>query len=152
MSKNRKYWIIGIAAASALSLLGVGAYAYGGHGFGHRGAIMRRIASAHIDEALDAARATPEQRQKVHAAKERVFQTLADTHRDRGAHLDEALRLFTADRLDRDRIAALRRDRQAEMQRVGDAIEQAIVEVHGTLNPQQRRAVADHIAQHRRNR
>jgi Spy/CpxP family protein refolding chaperone len=147
----RRGWIIGIVAVAAIGLLaGVAreTQAFGGHG--HRGgAIMRRIATAHIDEALDAAKVTKEQREKVHAIKERLFRTFEDSHRGRGAHLEEALRVFSADRLDRDRIAAMRKERQAEMERMGDAVEQAITEVHALLTPAQRKAVADYIAQHR---
>jgi uncharacterized membrane protein len=151
-STSRKLWIAGLVALVAVPLTFTvhRALAFGGRG--HHEAIMRRVVTAYVDEAIDGARVTPEQRKQVHAAHDRVFRVIADTHRGRGAHLDEALRLFAADTLDRERMARMRSERQAEMQRVGDAIEQALIEVHGVLTPAQRRAVADYVAQHRPHR
>lgn len=152
LSSKRKGWILGVVAAVGLvGVLGVAreTRAFGGPGLGHPGAIMRRIASAHIDEALDQAKASPEQRQKVGEIKERLFRTLEDSRRGHRGDMDEALRLFTADQLDRGKMAQLRKARQAEMDRVGDAVEQAISDVHAVLTPAQRKVVADYVAQHR---
>jgi Spy/CpxP family protein refolding chaperone len=64
--------------------------------------------------------------------------------------MDEALALFEADAVDPGRVAAFRTQREAEHRQVGDAIVQALTEVHDVLTPAQRKAVADWIRANRR--
>ena len=137
----------------SLAVLGVGlattvaAFAHGGgHG---RPAMMKRMATAMIDEALEPANPTPDQRAKIYAARDRVFATLEAHRQTRGAHMDEALALFESDTIDPGRVAAFRTQREAEHRQVADAISQAITEVHDVLTPAQRKAVADWIRANR---
>ena len=53
-----------------------------------------------IDEALEPANVTPEQRTKIYAARDRVFAAMEAQRQTRGAHMDEALALFEADTVD----------------------------------------------------
>lgn len=116
-------------------------------GWGHhpRAAIMKRIVNAHIDEVLDDAKVNQAQRNTVYAARDRVFNAVESHMRDRKSHTEEVLQLFEADRVEQDKITALRSRRTAEMQQLGDVITQALVEVHDVLTPQQRRVVTDHV-------
>jgi Spy/CpxP family protein refolding chaperone len=138
----------------SLAVLGVGlvttvaAFAHGGgHGFRH--GMMKRMATAMIDEALEPASVTPEQRARIHAARDRAFAAVEAQHQVRRGHLGEALALFEADVIDPGKVAAFRAQREAEHRQVADAITQAITEVHDVLTPVQRKAVADWIRQHR---
>jgi Spy/CpxP family protein refolding chaperone len=137
----------------SLAVLGVGliasaaAFAHGGPGGRH--GMMKRMVSSMIDEALEPANVTADQRAKIYAARDRAFGA-AEAHRQtRGAHMDEALALFESDTIDPGRMATFRAQREAEHRQVADAISQAITEVHDVLTPAQRKAVADWIRAHR---
>jgi Spy/CpxP family protein refolding chaperone len=138
----------------SLAVLGVGlvatvaafAQGMGGHG---RPAMMKRVASAMIDEALEPANVTPEQRLKIYAARDRVFASMEAQRQTRGAHMGEVLALFEADAVDPGRLAAFRAAREAEHRQVADAVTQAITEVHDVLTPVQRKAVADWVRANR---
>jgi Spy/CpxP family protein refolding chaperone len=141
--------ILGVVAVLGVGLVGsVAAVAYG-HGGGGRHGVMKRVVTAMIDEALDQAQVTPEQRTSIHASRDRVFAALEEHRRTRHARLEEALALFEADSMDPARVAVYRRQHEAEHRRVADAIAQAISEVHGVLTPAQRTVVADWVRAHR---
>ncbi len=141
--------MIGLAAGVAASLaVGAGAAALGAHG-GGRHAIMRRVIAATIDDALDEASVTPEQRAAVHAARDRVFATVEAERTSRRAHLEEALALFEADQVDPGRVEALHQQGEAARLRIRTAIHEAIVEAHAVLTPAQRKVVADYVRRHR---
>jgi protein CpxP len=137
----------------SLGLLGVGLVAAVGAvawaGPGARHGMMKRVATAMIDEALEPANVTPEQRIKIYAVRDRVFATLEARHQGRRAHMEEALSLFEADTVDSARLTAFRAQREAEHRQMADTITQAITEVHDVLTPVQRKAVADWIRAHR---
>lgn len=139
--------ILGSLAVVGVGLIGaVAAFAQGGgHG---RPAMMKRMVSAMIDEALEPANVTADQRAKIYAARDRVFTTMEAHRQTRGAHMNEALALFESDTVDPGRVAAFRAQREAEHQQVADAISQAITDVHDVLTPAQRKAVADYIRNH----
>jgi Spy/CpxP family protein refolding chaperone len=133
----------------SLAVLGVGlvttmaAFAQGGgHG---RPAMMKRFVSSMIDEALEPANVTADQRAKIYAARDRAFAAMEAQRQTRGAHMDEALALFESDTVDPGRVATFRAQREAEHRQVADAISQAITDVHDVLMPTQRKAVADWI-------
>ena len=62
---------------------------------------MKARVTAHIDEALDAAKARPDQRQAIAAARDRALATLEDQHRDRRAEMERAIALFEAEKAKR---------------------------------------------------
>ena len=133
------------AVAVGLGLMGaVTAFAHGGPGMRH-GAMMKRFVSSLIDEALVPAQVSAEQRVRIYAARDRAFAVVEAHRQTRHAHLDEALKLFEADTMDTGRLASFRTQREAEHRQVADAITQALSEVHDTLSPAQRKAVADWV-------
>jgi Spy/CpxP family protein refolding chaperone len=141
--------IFGLVTAGALGLAAAGgAVAWGAHG-GGRHAIMKRMIAAAVDEALDEAKVTPDQRAQITQIRDRALAAVEQAHGSRHAHLEEGLRLFEADQVDPARVEAFHRQADEERQRMRDAIHQAIVDVHGVLTPVQRRAVADFVRNHR---
>jgi Spy/CpxP family protein refolding chaperone len=141
--------VIGLAAGlMATVAAGAGAVAYGAHA-GGRPAIMRRVVSATIDDVLDEAKATQDQRRTIYAARDRVFAAVDAARVDRRAHFEEALSLFEADRPDPARIDALHATGEAARQRIRDAVHEALVEAHDALTPAQRKVVADYVRAHR---
>jgi len=131
-------------------LVSATAFAVGAHGGRH--GIMKRVVSAAIDDALDAAQVTPEQRTRIHAARDRAFGALEEHRKTRVARMEELLRLFEADHVDPGQVQALRFQAEEEHRKIGDAISQVVLEAHAALTPAQRRAVADHVRAHRRHR
>jgi Spy/CpxP family protein refolding chaperone len=137
----------------SLAVLGVGlittvaAFAHGGGGRGP--AMMKRMVSAAIDEALEPANVTPDQRAKIYATRDRAFAAIHAQHQTRGARMEQVLAIFEADTIDPARLAALAAQREAEQRQIADAIAQSITEVHDVLTPVQRRAVADWLRTHR---
>jgi Spy/CpxP family protein refolding chaperone len=107
--------------------------------------MMKRFVSMTIDDALDRATATPEQRSTIHAARDRVFAAVEQQWESRGSRMEEVLQLFEADQVDPAQVAAFRQAREEERRRLGDTIEAAIVEAHATLTPAQRKIVADYV-------
>jgi Spy/CpxP family protein refolding chaperone len=128
---------IGLAVAATLALVGARALAHGG-GF-------ERHFEKKLEGALDAAKATPEQRLAVRNAVEHVTTTLHDMQKTHAGHLERALGLFEADKLDAKAVAAERAGHEASMQKVGDAVVQAISDAHDALTAPQRKAVVDYL-------
>jgi Spy/CpxP family protein refolding chaperone len=141
--------ILGSVAVLAAGLVtGAIAWAQGGMP-GPRHGMMKRMASAMIDEALEPAQVTPEQRAKIYAARDRAFAAIEAQQQNRRTHMAEALALFEADTLDPAQVATFRGQREAEHRQIADTITQSLTEVHDVLTPVQRKAVADWIRAHR---
>ncbi|HVQ76648.1 MAG TPA: periplasmic heavy metal sensor [Candidatus Binatia bacterium] len=147
MSRRTK---IGVTVAVAVVLL-AGATAFAVSAHGGRPAIMKRVATAVIDDALDAATVTQGQRATIYAARDRVFAAVEEARKNRGARIEEVLALFEADSIDPAQADALRTLREQQHQQVADVIQQAVIEVHDVLSPAQRKALADYVrARHAR--
>ena len=152
---NRRGWVkagvFGVVASSILAFAGTAFARKGGgwgcHGGGGRGDFMKSMATAHINEALDAAKVTGAARETVNAARDRVFAAFEEAHkdRDRGAEIERALKLFEADTLDVKEVEAIRQEKVASMQKVGDEITQALIDVHDALTPEQRKALTQYV-------
>jgi Spy/CpxP family protein refolding chaperone len=143
--------VIGLAAGAVLTMaaVGVGAGALAlGHS-GGRAAIMRRVVTATIEEALDRAQVTADQRVAIHAARDRVYAVVEAERTGRHGHLEEGLRLFESDNPDPALVAAIHERAEMGRQRMRTAIHEAVVEVHSILTPAQRKAVADYVRSHR---
>ena len=143
----RRRTVIGLSVAAMGTLVaGAGAFAVA-HGPG-REAMMRRMATAAIDGALDEAQASLEQRAAIRAARDRVFAAVQDHRRDRQARVDVMLTLFEGDRLD-DGLHVFRAQIETEHGKIADTLSAALVEAHGVLMPSQRKVVADYARSHR---
>jgi Spy/CpxP family protein refolding chaperone len=147
MLSRRMILAAGAVVAAGL-VTGAVAFAHGG-GPGFRHGMMKRMATAMIDEALEPANVTPEQRATIYAARDRAFAAVETHHQTRGTHMAEALALFESDTVDPGRVAAFRAQREAEHKQIADTITQSLTEVHDVLTPAQRKAVADWIRAHR---
>ena len=134
--------LIGATIAVA-GLVGARAYAQGPGGRMHAG-MMKRMISAALDEALDQAAVTAQQRTAIYASRDRVFAVLQANHPDRTAQRDQVLALFEGDRLDASQLLAVHAQMEQRQQAVRAAITQAIVEIHDTLTPAQRQTVANY--------
>jgi len=120
----------------------------GGPGGPMHGAMVRRMISNRLDEILDRASVTAEQRLKIHAARDRVFAAFDAQGPDFRARRDRMLALFEADSLSTAQLDALHQQEEQQRQRVRAAFDQAIVEIHDTLTPAQRKLVAEYVRTH----
>jgi periplasmic protein CpxP/Spy len=109
---------------------------------------LKHIVSERVDDLLDQIHATADQRTKVTAAVERAFTAIGDGMGDHAAHLDDAIAVFTADKIDSAKLASLQAEREAKMQKVGDAVVQSLTEVHDALDAGQRKQVAEFVRSH----
>jgi Spy/CpxP family protein refolding chaperone len=109
---------------------------------------MKHMVKERVDDLLDDIHASAEQRGKVTAAVERAFDAISANFGDHAAHFDEAVTIFTADTIDRGKLAALQAERQARMDKSADAIVQALGDIHDTLDAGQRKQVADFVRAH----
>ena len=142
----RRRTVIGLVAGVIGSVaVGAAAMASAGHG---REAMMRRMAAAAIDGALDEAQVSAEQRATIHAARDSVFATMQEHRKTQPARLDGILAAFESDRLDAS-LPSIRGQIEAEHAKIADAVTAAVAEAHAVLTPVQRKAVADYVRSHR---
>lgn len=134
--------------ALAQGLGGPGMHGPGMGGPGMHGEMMKHMISMKLDQALDQANVTPDQRAAIHASRDRAFAALEAQRPDPRAHRDQVLALFEADRIDPAQLEALHSQMEQQHQAMRAAITQAIVEIHDTLTPEQRRTVAQHVRSH----
>jgi len=105
-------------------------------------------ATAALDEALDQAAVTAEQRAAIYASRDRAFATMEAHRPDRGAQREQVLALFEGDRLDAAQLRAVHAQMDQRHEAMRNAIAQAIVEIHDTLTPAQRQIVANYARTH----
>jgi Spy/CpxP family protein refolding chaperone len=139
------------AAAGAALLLAVGFVTLTGFhgGCGHRGprdpAEVAAFVTDRVDDALDDLDATPDQRTRVHAVKDRMLaaaQQLRAGHRE--AH-DALLGEWKSATPDAAKLHALVDARAEEMRKLAHEAVDAGIEVHGILTPEQREKVTKKI-------
>lgn len=108
---------------------------------------FQKMIDRRTEAAFEAINATDAQKSALIASRDRVIGAFKDV-RMHGQNVDKLLELFTADTLDKGQLAALQSDVNARMKKVGDAITQALVEVHGQLTPEQRTKLVDWVKAH----
>jgi periplasmic protein CpxP/Spy len=144
--------VIGLAVG-AMALTGARAWAegpgrHGPGGPGMHGDMMKQMVSKRLDAALDQANVTADQRAAIHASRDRAFAAMDAQRPDPRAHRDQVLSLFEADKLDAAQLQALHAQMEQQHQAMRAAITQAIVEIHDTLTPDQRKIVANYVREH----
>lgn len=133
---------------AAVAVVGVAAVSAGGVALasGHaRGAFMQHMLNQKLDGALDAVNATPAQRTAILAARDHVVATIQANQGAHQAELEQALTAWQADAFDASKLAAVRTQHQADAQKVGDAIVQAVSDAHDALTSAQRQKLADYL-------
>lgn len=128
----------------------VGATAFAqGPGYPMRGpGMMKQMVSAKLDEALAQAKVTPDQRTAIYASRDRAFAAMETSRPDHRAQRDQVLALFESDQIDPAQLEALDAQARQQHETLRNAIRQAIVEIHDTLAPAQRKVVADYVRAH----
>lgn len=133
------------------ALLVAGVAVLGATGCGHHRpdpARMEKMVTHRVDDALDDLKATPEQRQRINAVKDRMLASARTMRGDHQATVKEALGLWEASSFDRARALALVDARLDAMRAMAHEAVDAAAEVHATLTPEQRAEVARRIHRH----
>jgi Spy/CpxP family protein refolding chaperone len=134
--------------AAALTL---GVAALGAAGCGHHRpdpARMEKMVTRQVDDALDDLKASPEQRQKIVAVKDRLVASGKALRGDHRATVKEALGLWEAQDFDRVRALALVDARIDALRAMAHQAVDAAAEVHATLTPEQRAQVSKRLHRH----
>jgi periplasmic protein CpxP/Spy len=141
------------AAFPLAALLAAGVTVLGFTGCGHHRpdpARMEKMVTHHVNDTLDELKATPEQRQKVLAVKDRMLASVKALRGDHQATAKEALALWEGSSFDRVRALALVDARIDAMRAMAHEAVDAAAEVHDTLTPGQRAQVAARVREHSR--
>jgi hypothetical protein len=118
------------------------------HGPVPEGPMMRRALSERLDRALDRASVTPEQRVAIYASRDRVLAAIEGHRPDPMAQRDRMLALFEGAQLTQAQLDAFHQQADQQRQAIRAAFDRAMVEVHDTLTPAQRRIVAEYFRTH----
>jgi Spy/CpxP family protein refolding chaperone len=147
MAVTRRPVKLALIGLGALALVGGAAATARAYAPEMRAAFMKRMVSGRIDAALDAIHAAPAQRAAIHQSRDRIFDTIAKNHQgqDPAQHFEQALALFQADRIQPEKVQALRDQHLGRARVVADAVTEAIHEAHDSLTPQQRQELVAYL-------
>ena len=137
-------------------MVGLKAYAHvGGFGGWHRGGFMgAHLDPAHLDAHLDRMLkhfyveidATEAQKQALAPIVTSAARDLVPLHDRLHAARDQAVALLTQPTIDRTAIESLRANQLALAEQASKRLAQALADVADVLTPEQRKALAEHVA------
>jgi periplasmic protein CpxP/Spy len=147
---------IATAVAALGAVVGLKAYAHvGGFGGWHRGGFMgAHLDPAHLDAHLDRMLkhfyveidATEAQKQALAPIVKSAARDLVPLHDRLHAARDQAVALLTQPTIDRTAIESLRANQLALAEQASKRLAQALADVADVLTPEQRKALAEHVA------
>ncbi len=142
-----------LAALAAVALVAVGFVALTGfrHGFGCHGRDPAQVAAfvtARLDDALDDVDATPAQRDRLHAVKDRLLAKGQALHADHEGTHAELVAQWKADRPDAAKLHALVDARIDAFRALAHEAVDGAVEAHDVLTPEQRAKVTKKLDRH----
>jgi protein CpxP len=142
---NRR-WLIGIVAGVGVLAAGV---AFAASSVGRSPERAKQFINWRVDDALDEIDANDTQRQKVHAMKDRLFDEgmkLRDTKQD---VRDGLVEQWKSEKPDATAVHALVDQMIEDVRAFAHKAADAAIELHGTLNPEQRAEILQRAEQHR---
>jgi Spy/CpxP family protein refolding chaperone len=136
---ERRSWFkkVGMAVLGLGAIGLLGAFRHG-PGFGHGPGMFGH----HLEELLDEVDATPEQRQKITAVKDRLAEKGKALHGGRREAMRDLLAQWRSPAIDTAAVHAKIDARAKEMQTFAREAADAMAEVHGILTPEQREKLA----------
>jgi Spy/CpxP family protein refolding chaperone len=134
---------LGTATLSAWAQQGPGMH--GGHGGG-----MGMMAQGHmLERMLDSVNATPDQRTQIKAIAERARADMKAQHESGRALREQSMKLFTQPVVDANAAEALRTQMMQQHDQASRRMMQAMLDISRVLTPEQRKQLADKMAQRR---
>ena len=141
---ERRSWFkkIGIAVLG-LGAIGVLGAFRGGHGHGgHDPEKMAQMVTQRLDRILGEIEATPEQRQKITAVKDRLLEQGKALYDERRGMMQDLLAQWRAPSIDAAAVHAKIDARAEAMKGFAHQAADGLAEVHGILTPEQREEIA----------
>lgn len=138
---------LGLATIAAGFVLLSGFRGHGGCGSHRDPAHMHKMIAAHIDDVLDEVKATPEQRARITAIRDRLLAEGKALHAERDVH-QELLAQWDAPSPDMARINGLIDQHGDALKAFVHHVADGLAEVHAVLTPEQRAQISKKI--HRR--
>ncbi|HZI12444.1 MAG TPA: periplasmic heavy metal sensor [Myxococcus sp.] len=137
---------IAVASSAILAVVLLSGFAFrGGHGWSRDPERMKQMVTWRLNDKLDDLDATDAQRQSIHGVKDRVFTEGLTVMEDNRAARAEALTQLESDNPDAQKLHALVDERVDAMRAFAHQVTDAVLEVHRTLTPQQRKELATEI-------
>jgi periplasmic protein CpxP/Spy len=130
-----------VLALGFVALTGFGGCGRGGH-HGRDPAQVAAFVTDRVDDVLDDIDATPDQRTRIHAVKDRLLASAQAARAGRAEVHDAVLAEWNAAQPDAAKLHALVDARAAELQKLAHEAVDAGVEVHGMLTPEQREKIS----------
>jgi Spy/CpxP family protein refolding chaperone len=134
-----------LLAVGFVGLTGFGGGGWCGHRHGRDPAAVAAFVTDRVDDALDDVDATPDQRTRIHAVKDRMLAAAKEVHADQQATHDALLAEWKSPTPDAAKLHALVDARVEEMRKLAHEAVDAGVEVHGILTPEQREKVTKKV-------
>ncbi|HEY1879994.1 MAG TPA: Spy/CpxP family protein refolding chaperone [Caulobacteraceae bacterium] len=139
----RTWWLAaafaGVFVAGGLTFSGVSLAADqmgAAHGEGHMQ--MHAMMAEHLDKALAAVDATPDQKARIHQIMRGAMQSMGPMHQQMAGTHTELHRLLTAPVIDRAALEKLRADRIADVDQASRRLVGALADAAEILTPEQR--------------
>lgn len=136
-----------VVAVGALGLVTLTGFhgGCGGHRHGRDPAQVAAFLTDRVDGVLDDVDATPDQRSRIHALKDRVLAAGQEAHAGHREVHDTFVSEWKSEAPDRARLHALVDERVEALRKVGHEAVDAGVDAHGVLTPAQRERVTRKI-------
>lgn len=119
-----------------------------GRGHGRDPARMERMLTSHVEDTLDDLAATPEQRTRILAIKDRLVASARTLHQGHPGLRQELVAQWDAENPDTARVDAIIDERADAMKGFAHEVASAMAEVHGVLTPEQRAKLSKKIHRH----
>jgi protein CpxP len=142
MPTSRTKILLPLAGALLLLSAGAAAGCHRGSGAHRDPAEVTKAVNEHVDEALDDLHATPAQREKVNAVKDRLLADGLKLRGDREALHGELLAAWKGETVDRARLHQLVDQRIDALRALAHEAVDGVADVHDVLTPEQRAQVA----------
>ncbi|WP_426745293.1 Spy/CpxP family protein refolding chaperone [Myxococcus faecalis] len=133
---------IASSAVVAVVLLSGFAFRGGHHGWGHNPERIKQVVTWKLNDKLDDLDATEAQRQSIHAVKDRLLEQGAKLAEEQRGVRSEVVGQLESATPDAKRLHALVDERIEALRAFAHQATDAALEVHGTLTPEQRKALA----------
>ena len=141
---ERRKWFkrVGVGLIGLVGIALLGACRHGGWGGGGDPALLQRRITSHVEEVLEDIEATPEQKAKILAIKDRLLEKAKALHAGRADRMKALLAQWESPDVDTAKLHSMIDARAQEMQAFAHEAADALVEVHGILTPDQRAKIA----------
>jgi Spy/CpxP family protein refolding chaperone len=147
-ARRRRKWLVGAALAGAfvaggVTLSGASLAADAmGQGMGHM-QMQHAMMEAHLDKALTAADATPDQKARIHEILKGAMQSIMPLHKQMEEAHGSLHRLLAAPTVDRAALETLRADEIAQLDQASKTLVGALADAAEVLTPAQRAKLAE---------